>query len=228
MAGRVNKIATFLKVRFEHARYRWTSRKEKFIKIYRNGGFGGFNAPLSGTGSTLIQTRCIREALPNILRRIDAKSMIDAPCGDFTWMKEIDIGDISYLGVDIVPSIINDNTQKYSSQNRKFCDLDIVTNILPRADLILCRDCFIHLSNRDIMKSVENFKKSNSKYLLTTTFIDLKKNSNLVSGRGWRPVNLMLPPFNFPQPIEIINEGCSEGGGQYSDKCLGLWDLSTL
>jgi hypothetical protein len=78
------------------------------------------------------------------------------------------------------------------------------------------------------MRSVENFKKSNSRYLLTTTFKKLKKNKNLVSGRGWRPVNLMLPPFNFPPPIEIINEGCSEGGGQYSDKCLGLWDLNTL
>jgi hypothetical protein len=228
MIESVKRIVNFLTVRFEHARYRWTSRKENFTRIYQNEGFGGLNVPLSGTGSTLVQTRRIREEIPLILRKVNAKSIIDAPCGDFTWMKEIDLRDISYLGVDIVPSMININTEKYSSDNRKFCEMDIVTNILPKTDLILCRDCFVHLSNKDIMRTVKNFKKSKSKYLLTTTFIKLTKNRNLVSGRGWRPVNLVLPPFNFPQPIEIINEGCLEGGEQYSDKCLGLWNLDAL
>ena len=228
MIGSIKKIVNFLTGRFKHARYRWTNRKEKFTRIYQNEGFGGLNVPLSGTGSTLVQTSRIREEIPRILRKLQATSIIDAPCGDFIWMKEVDLGDISYLGVDIVSTMINMNIEKYSSDKRKFCEMDIVTHVLPQADLILSRDCFVHLSNKDIMNAVRNFKKSNSKYLLTTTFVDLYENKKLVSGRGWRPVNLLLPPFNFPQPLEIITEECTEGGEKFTDKSLGLWKLDAL
>jgi len=106
--------------------------------------------------------------------------------------------------------------------------MDIVVDILPRADVILCRDCFIHLSNKDIVKAIKNFKNSQSSYLLTTTFTGLAQNDNLVSGRGWRPINLTLPPFSFPPPLLMINEKCTEQNGKYTDKSLGLWHLNNL
>jgi hypothetical protein len=222
------RVLLLIQSRLEHLSFRWGSRKKKFTKIYTNGGFGRENVPLSGTGSTLMQTHAIRVAIPYLLKELQATSIIDAPCGDFTWMKEVDLGDIAYLGVDIVPDLIRANREKHSSDRVRFLDMDIVTDILPKADVILCRDCFVHLSNGDILRAVENFKKSGSKYLLTTTFADLKENVNLVSGRGWRPINLELPPFKFPNPIAVINEGCSEEGGKYANKCLGLWQLKDV
>jgi hypothetical protein len=39
---------------------------------------------------------------------------------------------------------------------------------------------------------------------------------------------LTLPPFNFPQPIEVITEGCTENDGRYADKSLMLWNISDL
>jgi hypothetical protein len=36
----------------------------------------------------------------------------------------------------------------------------------------------------------------------------------------------LLPPFSFPKPIKVINEGCPERG--YSDKSLGLWRIAEL
>lgn len=39
---------------------------------------------------------------------------------------------------------------------------------------------------------------------------------------------MQLQPFNFPAPIRIINEKCTEAGGQYSDESLGLWELDEV
>ena len=35
-------------------------------------------------------------------------------------------------------------------------------------------------------------------------------------------------PFNFPPPLRLVNENCTEGDGAYGDKCLGLWRLADL
>jgi hypothetical protein len=93
--------------------------------------------------------------------------------------------------------------------------------------LILCRDCFIHLSHRDILSAIRNFQLSGSKYLLTTTFPGIDENKNIVTGR-MRPINLQRPPFNFPLPILLINEQCTEGEGRFADKTLGLWEIKKI
>ncbi len=143
-------------------------------------------------------------------------------------MREVDLGNIFYTGVDIVAELIRENTAKYSDKNRRFLSADIVNDVLARADVALCRDCFVHLSNKDIVRAVRNFKKSQSSYLLTTTFFHVKTNEDLVSGRGWRPVNLNMQPFNFPPPLRLIVEECTEFDGVYFDKSLALWKLSDI
>ena len=86
----------------------------------------------------------------------------------------------------------------------------------------------MHLTYDDIYKVITNFKRSQSRYLLTTTFIDRDKNVDLVGKDIWRTLNLQLEPFNFPQPLLLINENCTEVDGRYADKCLGLWRLDDL
>src|SRR5665648_506237 len=101
---------------------------------------------------------------------------------------------------------------------------NIVSDKLPKADLILIRDCWVHLSNSDIFLCINNLKHNNIKYLLTTSFTNRKSNNELDD--IWRPLNLELSPFNFPKPIELINENCTEEDGLYSDKSLLLWEIS--
>jgi hypothetical protein len=38
---------------------------------------------------------------------------------------------------------------------------------------------------------------------------------------GWRTLNFQLPPFNFPPPLHLLNENCTEAGGKFFDKSLG-------
>ena len=135
------------------------NREEIFRDIYRINEWGG-KGTRSGKGSEIGSTINIRKELPILLKELQIKSMLDIPCGDFNWIKEVDLDFLSYIGADIVPEIIDANNKKYSSKFRKFIKLDITTQNLPQTDLILCRDLFIHLSFKDIFKAIENIKRS--------------------------------------------------------------------
>lgn len=182
---------------------------------------------VSGLGSDLKQTVVIASEIPKLIKEIGAKSLLDAPCGDFSWMRNVDLGLDKYTGVDIVSEQIERNERKYTNKIRKFICLDITTDELPRADLILCRDLFVHFSFRDILAALANFQRTKSEYLLTTSFTQTTKNIDIITG-GWRPINLQLPPFNFPRPLRLINEHCTENEGKYTDKSLALWRLDDL
>lgn len=201
--------------------------KDKFSAIYFNNTFGG-NKSRSGAGSDLVQTATIRIELPKLIKNLNIKSFIDAPCGDWFWMKEAALEIEKYIGIDIVENLITNNNQKFGSPSQKFLCLNIVEDELPTADLIFCRDCLVHLTYDDIYKVIANFKRSQSRYLLTTTFIDRNKNVDLIGKDIWRTLNLQLAPFNFPPPLLLINENCTEVGGRYADKCLGLWRLDDI
>jgi hypothetical protein len=154
---------------------------------------------------------------------------LDAPCGDWYWMREVTLGVEKYIGVDIVEAIIKKNTQQFGNTLCTFLCRNLAEDNLPEVDLIFCRDCLVHLSFEDIHKVIANFKRSRSKYLLTTTFAHRDTNHDLAGNDGfWHPLNLRLPPFNFPTPLKLINENCTEWNNQYTDKCLGLWRLEDI
>lgn len=181
----------------------------------------------SGPGSGLIQTSVIRTALPALLNEWGVRSMLDLPCGDFNWMRHVDLPVDQYIGADIVPEITARNRLEFGSDFRTFVTLDARTATIPRVDLILCRDGLVHLSFEDAMLTLANFKRSGATYLLATTFPDHLTNTPIATGE-WRPLNLERPPFSLPEPTVVLNEGCTEGNGQYVDKSLALWLLADL
>lgn len=197
-----------------------------FAYIFHNNAWHDSES-VSGTGSSLKQTKIIRKEIPTVLQMVSAKSLLDAPCGDFNWMKEVNLSTLdSYIGADIVHKLIEQNIHRYSNNKRSFKIINIISDELPQVDVILCRDCLVHFSFSDIASTIKNFKRSKSRFLLTTTFSNPSRtNKNIITG-DWRSLNLQLPPFNFPEPLYIINEECTEKG--YPDKCLALWDLSAL
>lgn len=198
----------------------------KFTKIYENNLFAGRNSR-SGEGSDLIQTEIIRSEIPKLVRKYRIDSIVDAPCGDWYWMRKMNLGVKQYIGVDVVQKIIDCNNQLYGNDAISFKCLNLVDTKLPKVDLIFSRDCFVHLKYKDIIRILKNFKLSRSTYLLTTTFTDRRENVDLDS-LFWRPLNLEIAPFNFPKPLEVINEGCTEDNGNFSDKSLIFWKLSDI
>ena len=70
----------------------------------------------------------IRRELPALLRDVGAESLLDAPCGDFNWMRYTELGSVKYIGADVVPSLITRNEERYGRDDRKFMVLDITKN----------------------------------------------------------------------------------------------------
>jgi hypothetical protein len=181
----------------------------------------------SGTGSSLDSTRVLREKLPNALRELGTRVLLDAPCGDFAWMDHVDLSGIEYIGADIVRSIIQSNRQDYAREGREFIELDLTSDELPDADVLLCRDCLVHLSYANIARVVENVCRSNIRFILMTAFPGRGDNKDVDDG-DWRPLDFEAAPFLFPKPLLTIVEECDEEGGSYADKSLCAWAVSDI
>ena len=183
----------------------------------------------SGAGSSLSSTERVRGELQELLKDFDLRSIGDLGCGDFNWMQHIDFSNRRYTGVDVVESMISSNVEKYASENISFERADLIHSEIGKYDLIILRDVLVHLTMEDIFYVLKNIIESESRYLLATSFTNDRKNIDLKSSaEHWRTLSLHKYPFNFPEPLHIINEDCQEGNGLFQDKSLVLWKISDL
>lgn len=195
------------------------SLKEIFDRIYEKNLWQS-SETVSGKGSELIFAQNLLLHLPVVLKKYNVKTVVDAPCGDYNWILHLDYRFEKYTGIDIVQKLIEKN-KKYENERVKFFAGDILTYNIPSSDLIFCRDCFIHLTFKQIFKALENFKKSGAGFIMLTSY-DNCRNEDVLAGQ-FRKINLLLPPFNFPAPKDIIQELPSEEG-----KYFCLWKLEDL
>jgi hypothetical protein len=200
--------------------------QERFERIYETNLWSDPESR-SGVGSGLDSTRAVRAELPGALRKLGARVLLDVPCGDFTWMAHVDLSGIEYIGGDIVPPIVEANQRVHASESRRFVELDLTKDILPDADVLLCRDCLVHLSYANIRAVLANITRSNIRYLLMTSFPGRGGNYDVVDG-DWRTLDFEAPPFSFPNPKLTIVEQCEEEEGAYSDKSLVAWSVDEL
>lgn len=208
--------------------FKTKSAEEVFTAIYETNYWCGWESR-SGQGSNISTTIGVRSALIDIVQRYHIKTLLDAPCGDFNWMKAVidSLGLELYLGVDIVKSVVKECQQKYGSPRVLFMYADLITTPLPKMDLIFSRDCLAHMSYADAMQTLANFKASGSAYLLTSHHLATSANTAIVTG-NYYSINLTLPPFNFPAPLLIILEKGVEPASAHQGKALALWRFEDL
>jgi hypothetical protein len=199
---------------------------EVFSRIFRENAWGDAES-VSGPGSTRERGATLIPDLVDLVTTLRVKTLLDAPCGDFNWASDLAAVVDTYIGVDVVDELIARNEAAYGSANRTFLTRDLTRDPLPKADLILSRDCLVHFSFADIRAALRNFRRSGADYLLTTTFVERATNENIQTG-GWRPLNLQAPPFEFPVPMAVIDEHCTHTGGIYRDKRLALWRMDQI
>jgi len=178
-------------------------REQVFDKIYAKNYWGSMES-ISGRGSELSQTENIRRELPKIFAKYNCTSILDAPCGDFNWLRQVvEKIDVKYCGGDIVQNLVEVNNAKYSDEKTKFMKLDICKDPLPSADIMICRDCLFHLSYSDITAFIENFAASHIPLLLVTSHKNengIFKNKNIKTG-DFRMIDLFSHPFGFPADV---------------------------
>jgi hypothetical protein len=213
-----------IQARFKSNTGKKTDIQKTFSAIYRRNYWGSAET-VSGPGSELKNTEKLIGDLNRVLEKYNISSILDIPCGDFNWMQHVNLKNIKYTGADIVPELINENIRKYPQKNISFKVLDITTDQLPKADLIICRDCLGHLSIENISKALMQIKSSGSKYFLITSFNNFPGNYDIVNGE-WRPVNLLKKPFNLPKPLLEIEELSVVETQVHNLKTLALWENS--
>jgi len=205
-------------------------RKLVFTSIYNSAHWNqGVNilkkefVSVSGHGSNLNtdQYYNLTSNFTKALNIYKINSILDMPCGDALWIKEIfKKRDIDYLGVDIVENLIKSNKKLYENEKIKFLNSDIINfSIEKKFDLVFLRDFFIHINNSDIKKVINNLTKMNIKYFAFTNY-EIKKNTDVVTGKH-RKINLQLEPFNFGKPIYSFKD-------YEKDKYINFYEKNAL
>ena len=155
----------------------------------------------SGSGSTLEITREYRAYIEDFLKKHAVTSVIDAGSGDWSFSKAIDWGDVSYLGIDIASDVIEVVRKKYEKGKIKFQVGDI-TEDLPAADLLICKDVLQHLSNNLVHKFIKNnLRKGKYKWVILTN--DRSSENRDIPNADYRKINLAAPPFEVKGLVDL-------------------------
>jgi SAM-dependent methyltransferase len=152
----------------------------------------------SGIGSAPDATEPYREVLAEMLPSTDVRSVVDVGCGDWQLGSLVDWASVDYLGLDVVPAVVERNTSRFARPRVRFQLLDARLETPPAADLLLAKDVLQHWSNAD----VEAFLHTNLgryRYCLITNDIasthwDGAVNHDVLLGE-WRTLDLEAPPF---------------------------------
>jgi hypothetical protein len=204
------------------ARYSAASTADSFDFVYRTGAWRLDNGQsLSGPGSDLQSTEDLRETLPLVLNLLGVRVLLDAGCGDFNWMKTIELS-CRYIGSDIVPSVIETNQATYGNANRMFVCADIIRDALPAADAVICRELLFHLSYEQCFRALENLVASGARYYLLTSNRGYWLNFDIATG-DWRELNLEAAPFRLPSPRLAVRDDF-----QMPDRFIGVWERDEL
>jgi hypothetical protein len=193
------------------------------LEVFSEGWPGQAEDTVCGWGSSEPHTQLVRKGLATIIDDYDVRSLDDAGCGDLAWMSTLDLGDVHYTGYDA-----HERATWPGLRDRGFHleVADIATDRLRTADLLICRDVFIHLPNHIVLAALANFRRS-CRLLLSTCYVS---DSELPGGefsnyeRMAEPslrhakLDLTRAPFGLGEPLERIPENSP-------NKYLGLWKL---
>lgn len=198
-----------------------------FTSIYNTNHWDN-NSSISGPGSTNDRTKSVISGLNSFIEQENISSVMDIPCGDFHWIKQLNFDNISYLGGDIVKELIDSNQRQFGSEKIQFVNFDLTKDSIPTYDLLIIRDCFVHFSFENIEKSISLLTASDVKYVAITNFPKHRLNYNITTG-DWRPINMERAPFNFPLPYhQVLEDVDPRYKREFKGKSITIWKVSDL
>ncbi len=149
---RVRLASRRVRATIEQRRYARLGVAETFDRIYRNRSWLLADAaqPLSGSGSAGRPADRYVESIDELIRSEDFSDVADLGCGDLAVSSRFDLGRCRYLGIDVVPSLIDHHRRQNTDPRRRYECLDVTVDTMPRADAYLIRQVLQHLTNRQI------------------------------------------------------------------------------
>ena len=154
--------------------------KEVFCDIYKRkiwgDGSGGGSAPdVAAPYIRFVEAYLIFPSFP--FSPLDVGTVLDIGCGDGVIAARIDWKGWTYFGVDAAQGF------------------DALTDELPEADLILCKEVLQHLSNEQVQLLLDRTARYPRRLFTNTCHESLPVNTDITTG-DCRAVDLTLPPFS--------------------------------
>ena len=160
-----------------------------FQRIYQQNAWGYG----SGHGSTPGTTKQYRAYIEGFIAANGISSVIDVGCGDWQYSRLINWQGAEYLGLDVVPELVERNQREFGGPGVRFEVSPPDLTDLPAADLLITKDVLQHVPNAKVLELVAALPRF--RYALLTNDIGNNPNGDIEAG-AWRTVDLRLPPFN--------------------------------
>jgi SAM-dependent methyltransferase len=167
-------LLSHLAARLWPSKFEALHRRRTFQAIYKNNHWGSDEAAsfYSGAGSRGEVVDIYVERMSFIIRQHQRElrrsvRVLDLGCGDFTVGRQLTerIPEMSYIGCDIVPELIQHHAETEANSRISFRRLDIVTDDLPNADVVLARQVLQHLPNADVECILRKLGKYHAAYI---------------------------------------------------------------
>jgi hypothetical protein len=98
------------------------------------------------------------------------------------WISDLDLSGVDYLGVDIVPDVIADNSLRHARPGVRLQRADLTCWTPPPADLIIVRDLLIRLTNDQTIACLRDVAASGARLLLVSNYAGVRRNGDTFTG----------------------------------------------
>jgi SAM-dependent methyltransferase len=210
LPGPARLYRQYLKSQIERSRRKFGAYTvaEAFSEIYRTGRWGAAqDGPFfSGDGSRDEFAEQYVNVVGAFARERGVRRILDIGCGDFrVGRKLVAASGAAYVGFDIVPALIEHNTQAFGGPGVEFICGNAIDDELPDADLCLIRQVLQHLSNAQVSKIMAKCQRYPFVIVTEDLYVGADAVPNVDKPHGpdtrWTEqsgIYLDLAPFNYP------------------------------
>jgi hypothetical protein len=180
-------------------------QKSVFSNIYDTSTWGRG----SGNGSHPAATIQYRSFLENFISMNDISSIVDIGCGDWQSSQYISFHNSSYIGFDVVDSVVRKNNTLYANSKIQFQTMPDDPRNLPDADLFIMKDVLQHLTDEQIMFYRDYVLPKYAICLITNSWKAIHYGQNVPIEPGqFRSLDLKAAPYFYSgvYVVEAWNE----------------------
>ena len=172
------------------------SATDVFSDVYERDLWNGGSGPGSAPENSEVYRRFLQEFLDGFDYPV---KVVDLGCGDWRIGELMDWSGVDYVGVDVVPEVIEANQRRDTPDNVSFECLDALTEELPGGDVLIVKDVLQHWPNADVLRLLD---AAEERFTFTMVTNDVsskshpaKVNSDIALG-DWRPIDIERAPFD--------------------------------
>ena len=170
--------------------------RNAFERVYKESKWGHG----SGPGSSPANTIEYRAFVSRFIEANGIRSVTDLGCGDWQFSHFMDWSSVEYLGLDVVPEIVERNRSRFGKPNLRF-EVFASLEALPGGDLLLAKEVLQHLPNASINEYLRAIRQKYRFALFTNSTEPSNLANRDIEPGGFRPICPEKPPFAAPGAV---------------------------